>query len=190
MWWLRPAFCSQCMRRHLALLLSHSPQQCAVCQWCMFSPCKLTLSSAGVFSSVSLARVFLTSQLLQSAVPVGHWQGTCRPFLHTVDSSIQQHSAGCFSFYICQKVVHSALFPSRNLGGSLALTVISRPAPRRPGFDRRPVRVGFVVDRVAMGQVLSRLTSVFSCQLHSNNSPYPFSNVLRPLYELGSWQRF
>jgi hypothetical protein len=51
----------------------------------------------------------------------------------------------------------------------------------------RPVRVGFVVDRVTMGQVLSRRISVFSFHLHSINSPYPLSSVLRPLYKRGSF---
>ena len=116
-------------------------------------------------------------------------KGVCRPFLHTIYSSTQQHSVHCFSIYICQNVVlHSTLFSSLNSDGSWALGVISRPTPRRPGFDPRPVPVGFVVDRLATRQVLSRRISVFSCKLHSNNSPYRFSNVLRPLYKRGSWQ--
>jgi len=45
---------------------------CCLSQWFTFSPCKLTSSSAGVFSSVSLARVFLMAQPLQSAVAIGH----------------------------------------------------------------------------------------------------------------------
>jgi hypothetical protein len=35
--------------------------------------------------------------------------------------------------------------------------------PRRPGFDPGPVRVGFVVDKVVLGQVLPPSTSVFPC---------------------------
>jgi hypothetical protein len=43
--------------------------------------------------------------------------------------------------------------------------------PRRPGFDPGPVHVGFVVDKVALGQVFSPSTSVFPCQFHSAGAP-------------------
>jgi hypothetical protein len=36
--------------------------------------------------------------------------------------------------------------------------------PRRPGFDPGSVYVGFVVDKVALGQV-------FPCQFHSTGAP-------------------
>jgi hypothetical protein len=36
--------------------------------------------------------------------------------------------------------------------------------PRRPGFDPGSVHVGFVVDKVALGQV-------FPCQFHSTGAP-------------------
>jgi hypothetical protein len=43
--------------------------------------------------------------------------------------------------------------------------------PRRPGFDPGSVRVGFVVDKVALGQVFLPSTSVFPCQIHSTGAP-------------------
>jgi hypothetical protein len=39
--------------------------------------------------------------------------------------------------------------------------------PRRPGFDPGSVHVGFVVDKVTLGQVFPPSASVFSCQFHS-----------------------
>jgi hypothetical protein len=43
--------------------------------------------------------------------------------------------------------------------------------PRRPGFDPGSVHVGFVVDKVALGQVFSLSSSVFPCQFHSTGAP-------------------
>jgi hypothetical protein len=43
--------------------------------------------------------------------------------------------------------------------------------PRRPGFDPGSVRVGFLVDKVALGQVFPPSTSVFHCQFHSTGAP-------------------
>jgi hypothetical protein len=42
---------------------------------------------------------------------------------------------------------------------------------RRPGFDPESVHVGFVVDKVALGQVFSPSSSVFPCQFHSTGAP-------------------
>jgi hypothetical protein len=42
---------------------------------------------------------------------------------------------------------------------------------RRPGFDPGSVHVGFVVNKVALGQVFSPSTSVFPCQFHSTGAP-------------------
>jgi hypothetical protein len=44
-------------------------------------------------------------------------------------------------------------------------------SPRRPGFDPGSVHVGFVVDKVALGQVFPPCSSVFPCQFHSNCAP-------------------
>ena len=44
-------------------------------------------------------------------------------------------------------------------------------SPRRPGFDSGSVHVGFVVDKVTLGQVFSRSTFVFPCQFHSTGAP-------------------
>jgi hypothetical protein len=43
--------------------------------------------------------------------------------------------------------------------------------PRRPGFHPGSVHVGFVVNKVALGQVFSPSTSVFPCQFHSTGAP-------------------
>jgi hypothetical protein len=42
---------------------------------------------------------------------------------------------------------------------------------RRPGFDPRSVHVGFVVDKLALGQVFPPSSSVFPCQFHSTAAP-------------------
>jgi hypothetical protein len=42
---------------------------------------------------------------------------------------------------------------------------------RRLGFDPRSVHVGFVVDKVTLGQVFPPSTSVFPCQFHSTGVP-------------------
>jgi hypothetical protein len=38
----------------------------------------------------------------------------------------------------------------------------------------KPVHMGFVVDKVAQGQVFLRVTSVFLCQYHPSNAPWWF----------------
>jgi hypothetical protein len=43
-------------------------------------------------------------------------------------------------------------------------------SPRRFGFDPGSVHVGFVVDKVALGQVFSPCTSVSPCQYHSTGT--------------------
>jgi hypothetical protein len=43
--------------------------------------------------------------------------------------------------------------------------------PRRLGFDPGSVHVGFLVDKVALGQVFSPSTSVFLFQFHSTGAP-------------------
>ena len=42
---------------------------------------------------------------------------------------------------------------------------------RRPVFDPGSVHVGFVVDKVALGQVFPPSTSVFPCPFHSTGAP-------------------
>jgi hypothetical protein len=44
-------------------------------------------------------------------------------------------------------------------------------SPWRPGFDPGSVHVGFVVDKVALGQGFSPSSSVFPCQFHSTSAP-------------------
>jgi hypothetical protein len=43
--------------------------------------------------------------------------------------------------------------------------------PRRPGFNPGSVHVGFMVDKVALGQVFLRVLRVFPCQFHSTGAP-------------------
>jgi hypothetical protein len=43
--------------------------------------------------------------------------------------------------------------------------------PRRPGFDPGSVRVGFVVDKVALGEVLPRVLRFSPVNFHSTGSP-------------------
>jgi hypothetical protein len=42
---------------------------------------------------------------------------------------------------------------------------------RRPGLDPGSVHVGFVVDKVTLGQVFPPSSSVFPCQFHSTGAP-------------------
>ena len=42
---------------------------------------------------------------------------------------------------------------------------------RAPGFDPRSVHVGFLVDKVALGQVFPPSISVFPCQFYSTGAP-------------------
>jgi hypothetical protein len=44
---------------------------------------------------------------------------------------------------------------------------VKQKLPRRPGFDPGSVHVGFVVDKVALGQVFSPSSSVFPCKFNS-----------------------
>jgi hypothetical protein len=43
--------------------------------------------------------------------------------------------------------------------------------PWRPGFDPGLVHVGFVVDKVSLGQGFPPCSSVFPCQFHSTGAP-------------------
>jgi hypothetical protein len=48
-----------------------------------------------------------------------------------------------------------------------------RPAPRSSVFNPAPVSVGFVVYKVALGQVfLTALPSAFPCHCHSTSAPH------------------
>jgi hypothetical protein len=42
---------------------------------------------------------------------------------------------------------------------------------RRPGFDPGSVHVGFVVDKVALGQVFPRALQYFPCKFYSTGVP-------------------
>jgi hypothetical protein len=44
-------------------------------------------------------------------------------------------------------------------------------SPRRAGFDPGSVHVGFVVNKVGLGQVFSPSISVFPCQFHYTGAP-------------------
>jgi len=51
--------------------------------------------------------------------------------------------------------------------------ISSRLSPRKPRFNLGRIRVGFVMDRVALGRVLSPSTLVFPSH-YSTNAPYSF----------------
>jgi hypothetical protein len=55
---------------------------------------------------------------------------------------------------------------------------------RRPGFNPRSVHVGFVVDKVALGQDFSPSASVFPCQYHAINAPYSFIHLPPTVYNV------
>ena len=49
--------------------------------------------------------------------------------------------------------------------------LVASLSPRRPGFDPGSVHVGFMVEKVALGQVFPPSTSVFPCQFNSTGVP-------------------
>jgi hypothetical protein len=56
-----------------------------------------------------------------------------------------------------------------------------------PGLDHRPGHVGFIVDKVALGQVFCLSTSIVSSQYHStNDSCAYFIHLARMLYDFNS----
>jgi hypothetical protein len=52
-------------------------------------------------------------------------------------------------------------------GRAMAQAVSRRPLTASPGFTPGTIHVGFVVDKVALGQFFLRLLRVFPCQYHS-----------------------
>jgi hypothetical protein len=56
-----------------------------------------------------------------------------------------------------------------------------------PNFDPRPVLVGFVVDKVALGQVFPPRASVFPSHSHSTSAAYSFIQPPSVLYNPGNW---
>jgi hypothetical protein len=86
----------------------------------------------------------------------------CSSFLHCSSGSNEHTHDTCVSKYI--EVTHlSAVLWLRQLVAGLSL--------QRPGFDRKSVHVGYMVDKVALGQVFPPSTSVFPCQFHSTGVP-------------------
>jgi hypothetical protein len=65
----------------------------------------------------------------------------------------------------------SAPGPLNPVGGTGAVpwlrSLVARLSPQRPGFAPGSVHLGFVVDRVALGQVFFPSSLVFPCQYHS-----------------------
>ena len=55
-----------------------------------------------------------------------------------------------------------------------------------PNFDPRPVHVGFVVEKVALGQVFPPSTSVFPSHSHSSSAGYSYIQLSPVLYK--SWK--
>ena len=60
---------------------------------------------------------------------------------------------------------------------------------RRPELSTRPVNVGSVVVKVALGQVYLRIPPFRTSQCHSTNIPLTFSHLSLSLYNLSNWQR-
>jgi hypothetical protein len=56
-----------------------------------------------------------------------------------------------------------------------------------PSFDPRPVLVGFVVDKVALGQVFPPSTLVFPSHSYSTSAAYSFILQSPVLYNPGNW---
>jgi hypothetical protein len=66
---------------------------------------------------------------------------------------------------------------------TLGRVVMKTNSPRKLGFAPRSVHVGFVVNKVALGQVLLRACSVPPCQYHSTAASYSL------IYHVGDGQR-
>lgn len=64
-------------------------------------------------------------------------------------------------------------------------------SPKNPGFVPRPVRVEFVMDKVALGHVCLRVyILILSQQYHPINALNSNCNHLPPiLYHFSNWQR-
>jgi hypothetical protein len=73
----------------------------------------------------------------------------------------------CFGGAYCLRI-HTAT--SERLSWGLAMPwlwrLVAGPSPRSPGFTTGSIHVGFVVDKVALGQIFL-LVLVFPCQYHS-----------------------
>ena len=57
------------------------------------------------------------------------------------------------------------------------LRLVADLLPRRLGFVPRSMYVGFVVDKVAVGEIFSRVFWFFPCQYHSTSVPYSFIHI-------------
>jgi hypothetical protein len=58
---------------------------------------------------------------------------------------------------------------------------------QRPGFNLTPGHVEYVVNEVALGQVFSPSTSVFSWHYHSTNVPHSFIHLSLTPYNVSNW---
>jgi hypothetical protein len=60
--------------------------------------------------------------------------------------------------------------------------LVQAPKTYRCGYvpEYRSVDVGFVVDKVALGQVFLPSTSVFPCQFHSTGAPLKWKSRKKP----------
>ena len=96
----------------------------------------------------------------KSRPPPGFGPGTVRPVaIHCTDYTIP---ATIPTKYIPEKLMLSGEMPCVPLNGIMTpLPRLSRLvaglSSRRPGFDPKPVHVGFLVDKVAFGQVFPRV---------------------------------
>ena len=118
-----------------------------------------------------------------STVAHGHfWKG----HLHTFSCDLlicHCHSPLCLVWYL-----EPALFPDFHSWEQLAISntvalrwlrcIVTSHSMWSPNFDPRPVLVGFVVDKVALGQVLPPSTSVFPSHSHTTGAEYSFIRLL------------
>jgi hypothetical protein len=82
---------------------------------------------------------------------------------HEDRRSIQGHRERAMPSWCTERLFQKALPWLRRLAAGLP--------PRRPGFDPGSVHVGFVVDKVALGQGFPPSSLAFLCQFHSTGAP-------------------
>jgi len=65
---------------------------------------------------------------------------------------------------------------------AMAQAVRCCPLAGKPRFLPRPVYVGFMIEKVAMGQVFLLILKLYPASYHSINSPYPHSFTWHQCY--------
>jgi hypothetical protein len=91
---------------------------------------------------------------------------------------VRTASAFCLGF-TSKRVQRCLLIPNTNTAHNVTVCPVTTSCEGpvsinllgRPGFDPRSVSVRHVVDKMALGQIFSPSTSIFSCHCHSTNTP-------------------